>query len=61
MLGKRKREEAIKENIAELERVITQEALNPEQEVQDQEGFTEEKTKEIQDDVGGEDQGRSPV
>ena len=43
---KRKKEEAIKWNIVELERAINQEDLNSEQEVQDQEGFMEEKTKE---------------
>ena len=37
----RKKEKAIQEKIANLERAITQEALNPEQEVQDQEGLTE--------------------
>ena len=58
---KRKKEEAIQENIVELEKAIAQESLNPEQEVQDQEGLTKEQTKEIQDDVGGEDERWSPI
>ena len=58
---KRKKEEAIQGNIFELEKAIAQEDLNPEQEVQDQERLTEEQTKEIQDDVSGEDQGWSPI
>ena len=55
------KEEAIQENIVELEKAIAQEDLNLEQEVQDQEGLTKEKTKESQDDVGGEDQRWIPV
>ena len=35
--------------------------MNPKQELQEQEGCTEEETKESQDDVGGEDQRWIPV
>ena len=42
---KRKEEGVIKEKIAKLERTIAQEALNPGQGVQDQEGFIEEQSR----------------
>ena len=58
---KRKKEKVIQEKMAELEKAIAQESLNLEQEVQYQEGLTKEKTKESQDDVGGEDQRWIPV
>ena len=40
---------------------MNQEALNLEQEVQDQEGFTEEQSSKDEEDLGGEDQGQIPV